>query len=594
MTLKYALMVGAAVVAASGVGTLMAPTGPDKAGLPFIDPLVMNQAVCSSADPRLSRKAAFMRMGYAAAQSAEDVAELDDLAPDTLATVAYKVSTTSEEAQDWFNRGLAYTFGFNHAAAIEAFKRAQAADRNCAMCYWGEAFALGPNINAPMVDEAYGPAMAAVHQAQRRATNIGEAERALIMAIGSRYEAQPLEDRSSLDAAFADAMEEVAQRFPDDDLVAVIAAEANMDTQPWAYWDATGRVPQGRTERTVELLESVMARNPNYPPAIHLYIHITEASTDPFRAAEHADRLAGLTPDLGHLVHMPSHTYFRIGRWKQSLEHNIEAVAADEAFLAAHEASPLYQFGYFTHNIHFAMTSAQMGGDRNTALEMANKLDEKLPIEMAATQAWIQPIKASPYYTMVQFADPQDILELPDPGDALPYLQGAWHYARGEALARLGRTAEARSEAQALEALLSADHSALEGGGVPATGVLDLSRHTVLARAAAADGDLDTAIAHMEEAVALQESFPYTEPPYWYYPAKQTLAAMVLRSGDGERAEQLFMETLVYSPNNAYAYFGLSEAYRVQGDRRAGRYAKRLYRDAWLGSRGYKPSLTRL
>ncbi|MEO0881679.1 MAG: hypothetical protein AAFY34_03000 [Pseudomonadota bacterium] len=594
MSMKNSLMVGAAMIIASGVGTLGISTGAGDDHPPFVDPFIMNQAICAPVDGRASRKATFMRLGYAMAQSADGVADVEDLQADTIANVAYRVSTSSEEAQDWFNRGLAYTFGFNHAAAIEAFKRAQAADPNCAMCYWGEAFAWGPNINAPMVEEAYAPAMEAVHQAQRRATQIGEVERALIMAIGQRYTVEPPEDRLPLDAAFADAMDDAAKRFPDDDLVAVIAAEANMDTQAWAYWDGTGRVPEGRTARTIELLEDVLARAPNYPPAIHLYIHITEASTDPFRAAPHADRLATLAPDLGHLLHMPSHTYFRIGRWEQSLEHNIAAVAKDQAFLDAHEASPLYEFGYFTHNIHFALTSAQMGGDRSTALEMAEMLDAKLPAEMAATQPWIQPIKAAPYYAMVQFADPQDILELPDPGEALPYLKGAWHYARGEALSRLGRTGEARMEAKYLEALMTADLTALEDGGVPATGVLDLSRHTVLARAAAADGDYKTAVAHMEEAVALQDSFPYTEPPYWYYPAKQTLAAMVLRAGDGERAEQLFTETLVYSPNNAYAYFGLAEAYRAQGDRRAGRYASRLYRDAWLGGRGGRPTIEHL
>ncbi|MEM6412138.1 MAG: hypothetical protein AAF683_11450 [Pseudomonadota bacterium] len=594
MKIKTILITGVAVAALSGIGTLTIPGQEQQNSPPFISPLLMNQAMCSSVDGRASRKATFVRLGYAMAQDAIVIAELGDLAPDTLEVISYRISTNSEEAQDWFNRGLAYTFGFNHTAAIGAFKQAQAADPQCAMCYWGEAFAWGPNINAPMVEEAVEPAYAAAAKALEYRDRASATERALIDAVNARYLADPQDDRSGLDAAFADAMDAVAVAAPEDDLVAVIAAEANMDTQAWAYWDATGRLPEGRTARTIELLEGVLDRNPDYPPAIHLYIHITEASSDPFRAAQYADRLAELAPDLGHLVHMPSHTYFRIGRWEQSLERNIEAVAADQAFLSAHNASPLYEFGYFTHNIHFALTSAQMGGDRTTALEMAALLDSKLPSEMAATQPWIQPIKAAPYYSTVQFADPQTILALPDPGEALPYLKGAWHYARGEALSRLGRTGEARMEAQRLEALMGADLAALEEGGVPAIGVLNLSRHTVLARAAAADGDFDTAVDHMEEAVALQESFPYTEPPYWYYPAKQTLAAMVLRSGDGERAEQLFTETLVYSPNNAYAYYGLAEAYRAQGDRRAGRYARRLYRDAWLGGRDYRPGLERL
>lgn len=594
MTRKL-LLAGAAILALGGVAgsSLVSPTTQTNTA-PFIDPYVLNKSFCGGNDPLLSRKAAFMRMGQAMAQTVDGNAPGTAITPETLAAISYDITTSSPEAQAAFNRGLAHTFGFNHAAAIEAFKQGQAADPNCAMCYWGEAFAYGPNINAPMDDASVAPAYAAALKTMGMISNVTRTEQMLVRAMGLRYTPEPVADRARLDAAFADSMEGVARAFPEDNLVAVIAAEANMDTQAWAYWDATGRLAEGRTARTIELLEGTLARKPDYPPAIHLYIHITEASSDPYRAAAHADKLAGLVPDLGHLVHMPSHTYFRIGRWEESLQNNIAAVAIDEAFLANNTASPLYEFGYYTHNIHFALTSAMMGGDGKTALQMASLLDSKLPLEMASAQAWIQPIKAAPYYAMVQFADADDILAMPDPGNSLPYLRAAWHYARGEAYAQLGQADEARAEAAAITTLMSADLSALEDGGVPATGILDVSRQTVLARAAASEGDMQAAIAHMETAVALQDSFPYTEPPYWYYPARQTLAAMVLRAGDGERAEQLFMETLVKSPNNAYAYYGLARAFNAQGDRRATRYANRLYRDAWLGKRRDKPKLTEL
>lgn len=589
------LFAGVALAALRGTfASVPILTGEPAQGAPFIDPYVLNQSVCGGNDPLVSRKAAFVRLGYAMAQTVDTAVEQPAVSAATLATVGYGITTDSEAAQEAFNRGLAYTFGFNHSAAIAAFREAQAADPDCAMCYWGEAYAYGPNINAPMADEAYAPAFAAMEKTLSRISDVSGPEQMLVRALAERYVPQPVADRSALDNVFADRMDGVARAFPEDNLIAVIAAEANMDSQAWAYWDVTGRNPEGRTARTLELLEWALARVPDYPPAIHLYIHITEASSNPYRAAEYADRLAAQVPELGHLVHMPSHTYFRIGRWEQSLAHNIAAVTADQAFLDTHEASPLYEYGYFTHNIHFALTSASMGGDRATGLAMARLLDEKLPIEMASTQAWVQPIKAAPYYAMVQFGEPNDILELPRPGDTMPFLQGAWRYARGEALVRLGRLDEARAEAAALEILMEADLAALEDGGVPATGILDVARLTVLARVASAEGDMAGAIAHMEAAVTLQDGFAYTEPPYWYYPARQTLAAMVLKSGDAERAEQLFMKVLVSSPNNAYAYYGLSKAFRAQGDRRGARYARRLYKGAWLGGRRDGPVLEHL
>lgn len=586
---------GGAIAAGGGGLALEALSPASKGAAPFIEPVIAYRSTCSQTDGRLSRRAFFLRVGLAEAQARAGETGGDLLPAETLAMTAYPISTEAEQAQIWFDHGLAYTFNFNHAAAIDAFRRAQAADPDCAMCYWGEAFALGPNINAAMEDAAAAPAHAAAQRALELSGGTSETEQALISAIVARYAAQAPADRAALDAAFADAMETASRRFPADDLVAVVAAEANMDSQPWAYWDVTGRVAEGRTERTLELLETVLERRPDYPPAIHLYIHITEASTDPYRAARHADRLAELVPELGHLVHMPSHTYFRIGRWEQSLQHNIDAVAADAAFLASHEASPLYEYGYYVHNIHFALTSAQMGGDGETALEMATLLDEKLPAEMAGMQPWIQPIKAAPYYATAQFDTPEAALELPDPGDEFPFLQAAWRYARGKAFIRLGQSADARAEAAEIGYLAAnSDWSGLDAGGIPAGAVLEISRQVLLGRAAAWDGEYDAALDRLEDAVALQEALPYFEPPLWYYPVKQTLAAIALQAGQAERAEQLFLETLTESPNNAYALYGLQMAYRIQGQRAGRRHARALFRDAWMGPRRQTPELSRL
>jgi tetratricopeptide (TPR) repeat protein len=292
-------------------------------------------------------------------------------------------------------------------------------------------------------------------------------------------------------------------------------------------------------------------------------------------------------------MHMPSHTWSRIGRWRQAIDENVKAAEADEAFLAGGRASPMYEFGYYVHNVHFVLWSAQLAGDAETALAMAKKLDAKLPYEMAAAVPIAQPIKAAPFYAFAQFGAPAEVLALEAPGDEFPFLKGSWHYARGEALAKSGDVAGARAEADAIGKIIdTADMKGLVDNLIPAPDILKIGQQTVLARAAAAEGDYAAAAKKMEEAVALQKSLNYTEPAYWYYPAKQTLAAMVLKTGDAERAEQLFVESLGEWPNNGWAYYGLTEAYKAQKDKGARKYAEGMMKAAWLGKE--KPTLDRL
>jgi hypothetical protein len=589
--MKKLLFLGAAGVAGLAGFSSFELEAPAPA--PFIDPVVTARALCGgSQDAGLKRRQLFAAIGAARAAQGE-AAEPADALKNPVSGIGYKISTASPKAQALFDAGVAHMWNFNHGEAINAFKAAQEADPDCAMCYWAEAFALGPNINLPMAAEASAAAYAASRAAFDRKAGASDKERALIDAIQTRYAKKPPADRASLDLAFAEAMEIVAGRFPDDDFIASTAAEANMDTQPWDYWEADGRSPKGRAGKTLALLETVLARNPDYQPAIHLYIHTTEATTNPFRAVPYADRLAALSPGLGHLIHMPSHTYARIGRYKQSIELNLAAVKADEATLALGPQSPMFEFGYYVHNVHFVMTSAQMAGDRETALAMAKKLDAKIPVDMAIAVPLAAPIKAAPYYAYAQFADPADILALESPGAEAPFLEASWRYARGEAFARLGDGASARKEAAAIMQILEEeDFKFLQDNLIPAQGILKIQHRTVMARAAAAEGRMADAIASMEEAVALQESLNYTEPPYWYYPAKQTLAAMVLKNGDAERAEQLFIESLAEIPNNGWAYYGLAEAYGAQKDKAAKKYAVNLMKGAWLGKE--KPTLDRL
>ncbi len=584
--MKSTYLIGAAVAAiAIGLAGLEF-RAPASKGAPFINPLTLVRSACGD-DPAaaMKRRMFFARIGAAYAATLDnDAADAPVIRMQPVEGIGYDITTDNDAVQSLFNAGVAHMWNFNHGEAINVFKAAQEKDPQCAMCYWAEAFAWGPNINAPMAPEANAPAYAAVQKAVALKDGASEKEQMLIDAMALRYESDPGDDRSALDAAFADAMDGVVAQYPDDDFIAALSAEANMDTQPWDYWNADGRTPKGRTGKTLSLLEAVLARNPDYQPAIHLYIHTTEATTNPYRAVEHANKLAGLSPRLGHLIHMPSHTYARVGMHEESIESNRNAVIADEAYIASADASPLYEFGYYVHNVHFLMTSAQMAGDSETALAMAKKLDAKLPAEMAVAVPFAQPIKVAPYFAMVQYADPDDILALESPGDGVPFMKASWHYARGEAFAKKGDADGARTEAEAIgQIIATADLSSLVENLIPAPEVLKIEQLTVQARAAAVDGDLSTAIEAMEEAVALQDGLNYTEPPYWYYPARQTLAAMVLRNGEAERAEQLFLEALTQTPNNGWAYFGLAEAYDAQGDKNARKFAQSLMKSSWLG-----------
>lgn len=496
------------------------------------------------------------------------------------------ISTTDPMAQHYFDQGLRYLHAFNHGEAIRAFRHAQRLDANCAMCFWGEAFALGPNINAPMPAEDNDAAYAAARRAHELRASVTPIEQAFIETIQTRYARRAPPDRSRLDGAFADAMAAAAERFPDNDLIQILAAEAAMDTQPWDYWEANGRDPKGRTEDAMRRIETVLARSPDNAGAIHLYIHLVEASGDPWRSEQAAERLGRAAPQAGHLVHMPGHIYYRVGRFRDSIRVNIDAVATDEAYIRVADPSPIYRYGYYPHNVHFVMTSAMMGGDARTALDYANRLDEAVPMEMAAAVVLAQPVKASPWFARAQFADPESIIAAAPPPAGVDYVTGAWRYARGIAFARLGRVREARAEAQAIADMVGAgDFTAMTEAGVPAPELLNIYRHLVLGRSFMMERNFPAAIVELRQAAELQARVPYTEPPYIYYPIRRTLGAAYLLNNQPAVAEMEFLQTLIDSPNDAYAYWGLAEARRMRGDSTGASAARRMFSAAYLGQR---------
>jgi tetratricopeptide (TPR) repeat protein len=553
----------------------------------LFDPAYLGRSTCGMGT-RTFGASPFIVMAKAAAARAMQPAE-DEPAPplwDNLGTVTMPVTTSGPLAQRYFDQGLRFAFGFNHAEARRSFRMAQRLDPSCAMCYWGEALVLGPNINLPMQPEAVGPALAAVTEAKRLSGGATEKEHALIWALEQRYSADPEVDRGVLDASYADAMAEVARNFPADHKIAVLAAEAMMDTQPWDYWEADQETPKGRTAEIIRILEGVLAENADEPAAIHLYIHMTEASTAPARAEPYADRLANLMPGAGHLVHMPSHTYFRIGRYRDSLAVNVAAVKADEAYLAEVDAEGIYPNGYYPHNIHFVLESARMAGAGDTALAYADKLDKALAEDVVRQVAWVQAIKVAPYFAHAQFSDPQTILAIRQPTDDLPYVKSMWHYMRATAYASAGDAERAAREAEAMAKIAATeDFQAMIEGGVPAPDLIALAGHVAAARIAQAEDDLARAADAFRRAVDIQDGLPYMEPPYWYFPVRQALGAVLLEQGKTAEAEMVFRRTLIASPNNGWALFGLLEAQKAQGDAVGAARTAELLNKAWLGDK---------
>lgn len=458
MRIKPITRVAAAI---GGIGLLAAATLPQQQARPVpFDPLLAGGTVCSPAQngrPPLLDKLILAQAETMPFQPGRQLpAPVADapvpLYPD-LGKLHIPVTTASRQAQAYFDQGMRLTFAFNHAEAARAFRAAQRLDPHCAMCHWGEALVLGPNINAPMFPAAAAPAAEAAARAVALSARATPAEQALIGAVARRYAVAPPADRAPFDQAYADAMTAAARAFPANDTVQVLYAEALMDLSPWNYWEAGGARPKGRTADLVDALEQVLERNPEHPGAIHYYIHAMEASTSPDKALAYARRLARQIPGAGHIVHMPSHIYYRVGLYRDALQSNIDAIAADEKYFSRSGSDPVYKGAYYPHNIHFVMVSALMGGDGNTALSAAAKLDKSLPPALLKDFSMMQPVKAAPYFSHVQFSNADTILVLPDPGADLVLVKAMWHYARAVAFARKGALDDSRKEIDAIGAI---------------------------------------------------------------------------------------------------------------------------------------------
>ncbi len=481
----------------------------------------------------------------------------------------FPISTVEPKAQRYFNQALTLAFGFNHAEAVRSFRAAAALDPTCGICYAGQALALGPNINAPMSEEAIAPAWKAVEFARAQRHHETDRERDYIDAITARY-SENGEDRAALDAAFSEAMAALAAKYPDDLHALTLYAESLMDRMPWAYWNDDG-TPKEITPTLVEALETVLAADPEHPGAAHLYIHAMEQFT-PNKAEEAADRLGGLVPVAGHLVHMPSHIYLRLGRYHDAVIANQQAAAADEDYIAQCNAQGLYPAAYYPHNLHFLWYAAMMEGQRGLSLATADRLRERVPVEVARQMGAIQAYLPVRMFTFARFGMWDEALAEAPEAEGLPYATAMWHYGRGLALAAKGDVESARAELAALEATRDSDEFDLVvlRRAEISRNLVDIAANLVRAGIEKQLGNTEREVELLREAVDIQLTLPYSEPPFWHFPVRQALGTALIRNRDLQAAQEVFAADLVEFPENGWSLHGLREALAGDGEPVAG------------------------
>lgn len=467
------------------------------------------------------------------------------------------ISTSSPDAQRWFNQGMQLTYGFNHDEAVRSFQQAAYEDPDAPMPWWGIAYCQGININDPaMTEERSRLAFDAIEEAGKRVGEASEVEKALIEALAQRYQWPAPEDRFPLDQAYADAMQRVYERFGEDPDVAALYAESLMNLQPWDYWTPTGEA-KGRTEEFVKVIEGVLASHPEHPGANHFYIHATEASQDPDRAVPAADRLTSIVPGSGHLVHMPSHIYVRVGRYYDAATSNQAAIAADRAYLSQAPEPGLYAM-YYAHNLHFLAYASMMAGNYEVALKAARDLEAEMPEPALREYAnLIEGIMPTTFHVLIRFGKWEEILAEPDYPEWRVVSRAVRHYARSIANSALGNTLAAGEELTFFENALEQVPEDWWIFNNRVHQVLPIARAMVKGELLFREGKHEEAFDILREGVAAEDELVYDEPPAWMLPVRHALGALLVSAGEFEEAEQIYLQDLQENRDNGWSLTGL-------------------------------------
>lgn len=512
----------------------------------------------------------------------------DNKAPifEGLDAINYPITTQSEEAQRYFNQGLILAYGFNHAEAARSFYHATNLDPQCAMCYWGYAYVLGPNYNAGMEEGNYERAYEAVQKALQTSEKVSKKERSLIEALAKRYVKEPVEDRTSLDQEYSKALKALSEKYPEDADINAMYAESLMNLHPWDLYDKEGK-PKEWTPEIVITLEKIIKKYPNHPGAHHFYIHATEASSTPEKAYASAKAFDNdLVPGAGHLVHMPSHVYIRTGDYHKGSLANLRAVKADSTYVTLCHAQGAYPLAYYPHNYHFLAATATLEGKRKWAMLGANKVSENVHPDLMKKPEWgtLQHYYVIPFYVMVKLGDWEGILNSNLKTYNLPYPAAIRHYARGMAYLGKNQPGKAKIELHALKNLAK-DESLTEVSVWEINTVDDLVQIAKLVLEAeilaSEHSDYEGSISLLKQAVEIEDGLNYNEPPDWFFSVRHHLGAVQNEAGKFQDAIETFNEDLQNLPKNGWAYHGLKKAYEGTGDSLKIAETEKQIRDSW-------------
>ncbi|WP_425234245.1 tetratricopeptide repeat protein [Ulvibacterium sp.] len=501
---------------------------------------------------------------------------------ENLGNHSFDISTSVAQAQEFFDQGLRLTYAFNHAEAHRSFMEAARLDPNAAMAFWGQAYALGPNINDALPDdERKTKAFEALLHAQKLASRVSSKEQELISALASRYSADLMEDIVGLNKDYMNAMAKVAERFPQDADIQTLYAASIMNTMPWNYWDVDGN-PAPNTLRGKAALEKAININADHPGAHHYYIHMVELPK-PDLAIPSADKLGGLMPAAGHLVHMPSHIYIRVGRYLDAVKSNQKAILADEDYISQCYSQGMYPLGYYPHNLHFLWSAASLLGNSKMAIEAAQKTAEKVPISELRTLPFLQDFASTPLLAYTRFGKWNEVLTIPNQGDDYKHLKLIWHYARGIAFLRKNNLKEAKEELQAI-AIMKEDpelENVIANYTNPTSSIAKVAHAVVAGEVALYEGNVSKAIEQLEKAVVLEDQLIYSEPSPWHIPSRQTLGAALIKAEKYKEAEKIYKEDLKELRQNGWSLMGLYQSLKAQGEMDEAGKIKEEFENAW-------------
>ena len=501
-----------------------------------------------------------------------------------LGNLHHPVSTKNAQAQQFFDQGLRFIYAFNHDEAARSFQKAGELDPKLAMAFWGIAEAVGPNYNDPASDDRFKQAHEAAQKAVDLSATASPSEMIYIAAMAVRFPADPKADRRQAAEQYRDGMRTLVKTYPDDLDAATLFAESGMNLHPWGLWHQDG-TPQEGTEEIVSTLESVMKRDPNHLGAIHYYIHAVEASNSPERALAGANRLAAMAPAAGHIVHMPAHVYIRTGDYAAAVKNNEDAAVVDRAYIKASGNQGIYSLMYYSHNLHFIAMCSAMDGNYAAAIKAADMLAAHVGPAVKAMPP-LEGFMTIPMAVNVRFHKWDAILASKAPDPEMKTATVFWHFARGMAFAGKGKTSDAEGEYKIVsEAERETPEDVIFAMPInnKAKDIMKIAENVLGAQIALAKKDNPGAASQLRDAVAIQDTLKYGEPPDWFFPVRESLGGVLLMSGDNKGAEQVFREDLEKNPRNPRSLFGLHQSLKAQDREYDAGFIEKQFRNAWKG-----------